>query len=80
MLLLALGAGAIDAFLPLGHVEPGGFGAKTALADILERCGFGIGARTRRVFTIGDLRHPGLHSGVARAARGRTRIADYSAG
>ncbi|HSX56951.1 MAG TPA: hypothetical protein VLG14_16715, partial [Sphingomonas sp.] len=81
-MLLALGAGAVDAFLPFGHFEPGGFGAKAAVADIVERRCVGIGAGTRGVLTIGDLRHHGLPCGEARAARrsGRTRITGYSAG
>jgi hypothetical protein len=80
MLQLALGAGAVDVFLPFGHFEPGGFGAKAAIADIVQCCGFGIGARTRGVLAIGGLRHHGLLYGEARAAQGRTRITDYSAG
>jgi|UPI0008356102 hypothetical protein len=60
MLLLALGAGAVDAFLPFGHFQPGGFGAKAPLTDIVQRCGFGIGTRTRGVLAIGDLGHAGL--------------------
>ncbi|MEI9928610.1 MAG: hypothetical protein WDN44_14045 [Sphingomonas sp.] len=44
---VALGAGCVDALLALGHRQPGRLGAQAAIADIVERCGIGIGAAWR---------------------------------
>lgn len=50
---LANGAGGVDAFLAIGHVEPGGFRAQAAVADIVEGSFVRVGASLGRVIAIG---------------------------